>query len=241
MDMPTGRYTHKGPGESKIPSGTTYRNYPVDMVYFPGQYTGNQGAYTPVTARPLPPELLRLRGISARNMQEHYKLYQGYVHKTNEIRSLLRTVDRATANATYSPLRALKVEESYATNGAKLHELYFGNLGGPGGRPAQDLYDFIVRSFGSYEAWETDFKASGLAVRGWATLSFDPDDGFLHNYSMDAHNAGLVVHMIPLLVMDVYEHAYYMDYGTDRKGYIEAFFQNIDWAAVEARLHALKH
>lgn len=191
-----------------------------------------------ITPRPLPPGLLCLWGISARNIQEHYKLYQGYVNKTNEIRSLLRTVDRATANATYSPLRELKVEESYAFNGVKLHELYFSNLGGMGGRPFGILYEAIVRCFGSYEAWEEDFKASGLAARGWVILSFDPDDGFLHNYFLDAHNAGLVLNMRPLLVMDVYEHAYYMDYGTDRRGYIEAFFQNINWEVVASRFRS---
>jgi len=194
---------------------------------------GTEGAYSPVTPRPLEPALLHLRGISAANIQEHHKLYQGYVNKTNEIRQALRTADRSTANATYSRLRALKVEESYATDGVRLHELYFDVLGGPGGRPGGALAEAIRCSFGSHEAWEVDFKASGLAVRGWVTLSYDYIDRSLHNYSLDAHNAGPVVHAMPLLVMDVYEHAYYMDYGTDRRGYIEAFFQNINWRFVE--------
>lgn len=195
-------------------------------------FYGPAGAFTPVSPRPLRPELLRLKGISARNIQEHYKLYQGYVQKTNEIRNLLRTADRSTANATYSTLRALKVEESYATDGVKLHEMFFDSLGGPGGRPDGVIYGAIERNFGSYQFWETDFKASGLAVRGWVTLAYDIDDHSLHNYSLDAHNAGVITRMWPVLAMDVYEHAYYLDYGTDRKAYIEAFFQNINWSFV---------
>ncbi|WP_051276283.1 superoxide dismutase [Desulfovirgula thermocuniculi] len=194
--------------------------------------------YNAITPKPLPSELLHLRGISSYNMQEHYKLYQGYVNKTNEIRTLLKATERAAANATYSPFRELKVEESYAYNGVKLHELYFGNLGGAGGHPPRALQEAMVNSFGSLEAWEEDFKACGLAARGWAVLAFDPDDGLLHNYTLDAHNVGLILNMKPLLVMDVYEHAYYMDYGTDRRGYIEAFWQNINWDAVLMRFRS---
>lgn len=192
----------------------------------------------PLTPKPLPPELLSLRGISSYNIQEHYKLYQGYVNKTNEIRALLMSADRAAANATYSSFRELKVEESYAYNGVKLHELYFGNLGGAGGRPPSDFQEALVRSFGSLEVWEEDFKACGLAARGWVVLAFDPDNGLLHNYLLDAHNVGLILNMKPLLVMDVYEHAYYMDYGTNRRGYIEAFWQNINWEAVLRRFYS---
>lgn len=195
-------------------------------------YVFLEETYAPVQARPLRQVLLRLRGISAQNIQEHYKLYTGYVNKTNEIRNLLKTASRAEANATYSRIRELKAEESYATNGVKLHELFFDNLGGPGGQAPSPLAEAIARSFGSYQFWEEDFKAAGLAMRGWAVLTWDKDYRTLHNYSLDAHNLGLVARMEPLLIMDVYEHAYYMDYGTDRKGYIEAFFMNIDWRTV---------
>ncbi|WP_243113717.1 superoxide dismutase [Desulfofundulus salinus] len=231
----TGRYASKRHLQEEHMAGDRQIVHVGDMDYPP-----SGGAFTPVRAKPLPPELLRLRGISARTIQEHYKLYDGYVNKTNEIRNRLRTVDRASANSTYSPLRELKVEESYATNGVKLHELYFGNLGGPGGRPTGALYEAIVFSYGSYEFWENDFKASGLASRGWVILSYDQDDGFLHNYSADAHNVGIFVRTQPILVLDVYEHAYYIDYGTDRRSYIEAFFQNINWAAAGARFQALQ-
>lgn len=156
-------------------------------------------------------------------------MYRGYVNKTNEIRNLLRTADRTAANPNYSQIRELKAEESYTTNGAKLHELFFDNLGGPGGQAPEPLYIAINRSFGSYQFWEEDFRATGLSMRGWAILAWDRDYKSLHNYSLDAHNLGVISGVEPLLVMDVYEHVYYMDYGTNRKEYINAFFLNIDW------------
>lgn len=181
-----------------------------------------------------------MEGISQRQVDEHYSiLYKGYVTKVNEIRAGLETVDRSKANQTYSALRALKTEESFALNGVKLHEAYFDNLGGKGGRATGKILELIVRDFGSYEAWEADFKASGIAARGWVVLAYDLDDGRLHNYSSDAHNQGGIWSAVPLLVLDTYEHAYGIDYGVKRPPYIEAFMKNIDWAEVNARLAKL--
>ncbi|MGI6603590.1 MAG: superoxide dismutase [bacterium] len=184
--------------------------------------------------RPLP--YSDLPGLSARQLAEHYKLYLGYVNKTNEIWDLLQTVDRQSANSTYSPYRELKLEETFALNGVKLHELYFANLGGSGGPPTGEISFFIQRDFGSASSWTTDFRALGLAARGWGILALDINDRTLHNFLLDAHNVGGIQRSVPLLVLDVYEHAYLLDYGTNRAHYLDAFFYNIDWQEVNRRL-----
>ncbi|WP_026486293.1 superoxide dismutase [Caldanaerobius polysaccharolyticus] len=179
---------------------------------------------------------LVLKGISQKALTEHYKLYEGYVNKTNEIWDKLLTADRTKANATYSEYRELKLEESYSLDGVKLHELYFENLGGPGGMPVGLISHMIAASFGSFEAWKEDFIACGISSRGWTVLCFDPIDLKLHNYLQDLHNHGIIVRTAPLLVMDTYEHAYFIDYGTDKKGYIKAFMDNIKWSEVNKRV-----
>jgi len=175
-----------------------------------------------------------LQGISKRQMSEHHDvLYAGYVRKTNEIRSKVKAADLAEANPTFSLIRELKLEESFAVNGVKLHEGYFDNLGGDG-VPSGTILDLIKEDFGSYEDWEREFKALGIASRGWVILAYDWDDGKLHNYLCDFHNQGGVWSCTPLLILDVYEHAYFLDYATARKSYIEAFMKNVDWTFVDS-------
>lgn len=173
-----------------------------------------------------------LKGLSEKQLSEHHDvLYAGYVKKISEIEEKLKNVDLSSANGTYSDLRELKMEETFALNGVKLHEGYFENMipEGQGARGKGQVFDMIERDFGSYETWEKEFKAMGLAARGWVVLGYDLDEGRLKNILCDSHNQGGVWNMIALLIMDVYEHAYFLDYATARKTYIEAFFQNIDW------------
>ncbi|MBT9171885.1 MAG: Superoxide dismutase (Fe) [Syntrophomonadaceae bacterium] len=178
-----------------------------------------------------------MTGFSERQLTEHHGvLYKGYVLKLNEIRKLQLTVEHSKANQTYSDLRALKIEETFALNGIKLHEAYFDNLGGKGGKATGPAYSLLERDFGSFERWESDFKATGLAVRGWVVLSYDLDYGALYNYGSDSHNLGPIWNAVPVLVMDTYEHAYMIDYGVKRAPYIEAFMNNIDWEVVNERL-----
>ena len=175
----------------------------------------------------------KLDGLSEKQLSEHHDvLYAGYVKKVNEIRSKLMNVDKTTTNATYSDLRELKVEESFALNGVKLHEGYFDNMGGKGGKASGDVGKWIESDFESYEKWEEEFRALGIAARGWVVLAFDLDDGMLHNYICDVHNQGGIWNCVPLLILDVYEHAYFIDYGTGRKSYIETFMKNIDGSVV---------
>lgn len=177
-----------------------------------------------------------LNGISQRTMEEHYELYKGYIAKTNEIQEKLATVDRASANQTFSDLRALRVDLSFATGGVKNHEIYFGHLGGKGGAPTGRVAELIGRDYPSTDAFLTDFKASGLAARGWVWLAYDHDWNTLTTVLGDAQNTFPLWNATPILALDVYEHAYWIDYGRARAKYIEAFFNNLDWNAVNANL-----
>jgi superoxide dismutase, Fe-Mn family len=177
-----------------------------------------------------------LNGISQRTQEEHYELYKGYVAKTNEIQKKLDTVDRSTANQIFSDLRSLRVDLSFAIGGVKNHEIFFGHLGGKGGTPLAKTAELIARDFPSYDAWLADFKASGLAARGWVWLAYDHDLNTLTTVVGDAQNTFPLWNATPVLAMDVYEHAYWLDYGRLRAKYIEAFFNNLDWGVVEQNL-----
>jgi Fe-Mn family superoxide dismutase len=182
--------------------------------------------------RPLRPALFELDGISRAAVEAHYKLYQGYVAKRNEILGLLADVDLESANQAYSALRALKVDLSFAIGGIKNHEIYFDHLGGDGGEPQGAIRELIERDFGSVDAWRADLKATGMAARGWAWTAYDWDERRLFNYLGDAQNTFPVWNASPLVALDVYEHAYFLDYQTDRASYIDVFFANLDWGVV---------
>lgn len=173
-----------------------------------------------------------IEGISLKTLTEHFKLYEGYVKKTNEIRGKIETADKATPNVTYSEIGELKRQETFAVNGMKLHEVYFSGLGGSG-KPEGKVADMIIRDFGSIENWVADMTTAGLSSRGWVITAYDLDEKMLRNYSADAHNLGTVYGCVPVIALDVYEHAYFMDHGTNRKAYIEAFFKNLDWGEID--------
>ena len=182
--------------------------------------------------RPLKRSLLELDGISRAAVEAHYKLYEGYVAKRNEILGLLADVDLGSANQAYSAFRALKVDLTFAIGGIKNHEVYFDQLGGDGGDPQGAIRDLIERDFGSIDAWRADLKATGMAARGWAWMAYDWDERRLFNYLGDAQNTFPVWNATPLIALDVYEHAYFLDYQTDRASYIDVFFANLDWSVV---------
>jgi Fe-Mn family superoxide dismutase len=191
-----------------------------------------------IVARELKPALFELDGISRQTIEAHYKLYQGYVAKRNEILGRLAGVDLAAANQTYSELRELKVELTFAIGGIKNHELYFEHLGGVGGEPKGAFGALVTRDFGSVDAWRADLKATGIAGRGWAWTAYDWDEGRLFNYIGDAQNTFPVWNASPLVGLDVYEHAYFIDYGTDRPAYIDAFFANLDYSVIDGWVEA---
>jgi Fe-Mn family superoxide dismutase len=154
------------------------------------------------------------------------------VNQRNEILEKLAAADRRGAHQVHSELRALKVELSFAIGGVKNHQIYFEHLGGSGGDPKGPVADLIMRDFGSAEAWRADLKATGMAGRGWAWTAYDWDEGRLFNLIGDAENAFPIWNATPLVALDVHEHAYFLDFQTDRGAYIDAFFDNLDWAVV---------
>jgi superoxide dismutase, Fe-Mn family len=185
-----------------------------------------------IKPRELKPALLELNGISRAAVEAHYRLYEGYVNKRNEILGKLADADASAANQVYSDVRALKVDLTFAIGGIKNHELYFEHLGGDGGDPGGVVARLIDRDFGSVAAWRDDLTATGMAARGWAWTAYDWDEGRLFNYIGDAQNTFPVWNATPLVALDVYEHAYFLDYQTDRASYIAAFFDNLDWNVV---------
>jgi len=181
-----------------------------------------------------------LKGISDQQIEYHFEThYKGYVTKINEVWEKMQTVDRSKANQNFSDYRALKVEESFNYMGVVLHELYFENIkGAKGSAPSAKLAEHINKNFGSFDKWKEDFKACGIALRGWAVLVYDLTSGRLINNGLDAHNVYGLLNTIPLVVLDVYEHAYYTDQGPKRPPYIDAFFENVDWNVVNKRFDA---
>lgn len=186
-----------------------------------------------IQAKTFSDSLFSLDGISKNTIEEHLKLYQGYVKKTNEILEKLNVVDLTSANQVYSDVRELKVELSFALGGIRNHEIYFGHLGkGTTQKPEGKLLERIEKDFGSYENWINDLKATGMAARGWVWLAYNRDLKKLFNFIGDSQNTYSVWNSIPILAMDTYEHAYFIDYGTDRKSYIEAFIGNLNWDVI---------
>ncbi len=155
------------------------------------------------------------------------------MNKKNEIEEKLAPLqqggDVSSANQSFSELRALKDGETFATNGVYLHEWYFDVLGGDG-KPTGPLADALAVQHGSLENFITYFTACGMAARGWAVLAYDTHDRALKVFTGDAHNQGGVWGALPIIVLDVYEHAYFIDYGSDRKAYIAAFMAQLNWA-----------
>ena len=184
-----------------------------------------------------------LDGISRQTMEDHYKLYQGYAKKANECRSLLKEFDYAEieGNQVYSQLRAVSIDYTFALLGYKNHDLYFGHLGGDGGDDPQGaIGDLIENEYpGGVQMWKQAVRKAASSARGWVMLDYDLNDGSLFNYIMDTQNLWAVYNMVPVLALDVYEHAYARDFGATpdgRKAYVDAFFRNVNWDHVNRQL-----
>ena len=174
--------------------------------------------------------------VSKRLFDEHQKLYAGYIGKMNEINTALANdPNRAAANATYSEYRGLKKGETFALNGVILHELYFENMGDSPKHMGAATTDLLTRFFGGADEWKADFIACALSARGWCITGYDQRQGVIRNFAQDAHDDGVITMAHPIIALDMYEHAYFMDYGTDKAGYIAKFINNIDWSVVEER------
>lgn len=181
--------------------------------------------------------LIGMPGFSKEALELHFKLYQGYVTNTNLILDLLSQYAADGKDRT-PPYAELKRRLMWEYDGMRLHEDYFNNLGGKGSAldSSDPLVKRIEKDFGSFEKWKKDFIATG-AMRGigWAVLYLDPISGRLVNAWINEHDKGHLAGGDPILIMDVFEHAYLPDYGLDRMKYIEAFFNNVNWFVVSSR------
>lgn len=181
--------------------------------------------------------LIGMQGFSDRLLNNHFTLYQGYVTNTNKVLETFAQLlkDDKMGTPEFGELRR---RFGWEFDGMRLHEYYFENLGGKapidkGGRLAKKL----VEDFGSFEAWEKEFRAvGGMRGIGWAVLYQDPANGKLINFWINEHDTGHPAGGNPLLIMDVFEHAYMVDYDTKKPGYIDAFLKNVNWPVVEGRL-----
>ncbi len=181
--------------------------------------------------------LLGMAGFSDTLLKNHFTLYSGYVANTNKAADLLAAMakDGKTGTPEYAEL---KRRFGWEFNGMRLHELYFGNLSKAGSKPdaAPKLARALAQEFGSADAWEKDFRATG-AMRGigWTVLYYDPAGKRLFNMWINEHDSGHPAGCTPLIVMDVFEHAFMTDYGLKRADYIAAFFKGLNWKEAEAR------
>jgi Fe-Mn family superoxide dismutase len=182
-------------------------------------------------------KLIGMPGFSDALLNNHFTLYQGYVTNTNKVMDALSAMlkDDQVATPQYAEL---KRRLGWEFNGMRLHELYFENLGGKDGLDKSGkLASRLAVEFGSLEAWEKDFRSTGsMRGIGWAVLYQDNMSGRLFNQWISEHDGGNPAGCNPLLVMDVFEHAYMPDYGLKRAAYIDALFKNIYWVVVEKRI-----
>jgi Fe-Mn family superoxide dismutase len=183
--------------------------------------------------------LIGMKGFSEQLLKNHFALYQGYVVNTNK---LIEALNLALKEGKVGTIEYAEIKRRFGWefNGMRLHEYYFSNMTKENVEidKGSKLYEKLLEDFGSYENWEKDFKATG-AIRGigWSILYYDPMVGKLFNSWINEHDVGHLSGAIPILVMDVFEHAYMIDYGLKRVDYIEAFFKVIDWNVVAKRFN----
>jgi len=182
-------------------------------------------------------KLIGMQGFSDTLLKNHFTLYQGYVTNSNKVLDILGQMLKEDKSAT-PEFAELKRRLGWEFNGMRLHEYYFGNLGGnaPLDRNGK-LAKKLAEDFGSVESWEKDFRAVG-AMRGigWAVCYQDTNNGKLINFWINEHDVSHPAGCNPILILDIFEHAFMIDYGLKRADYIESFFGNIDWQAAETRL-----
>lgn len=181
--------------------------------------------------------LLGMKGFSDTLLNNHFTLYQGYVTNTNKLLDTLGAMLKEDKAGTPG-YAELKRRLGWEFNGMRLHEYYFENLGGKAPlNKSGKLGSKVVDEFGSYESWEKDFRSTAtMRGIGWVILYQDVQGGRLINQWVNEHDVGHPAGCIPILVLDVFEHAFMIDYGLKRADYIESFFGNINWVAAEGRL-----
>jgi superoxide dismutase, Fe-Mn family len=185
-------------------------------------------------------DLSGLQGISDATLEMHFGLYEGYVKNTNLLNERLAEIREAGKAAGADPSYAELVRRlGFEYNGMRLHELYFDNMSKrPGEIGTGRLYNALGEAYGGFDAWKKDFMAvGGMRGVGWAIAYCDTTNGQITNHWISDHENGNVAGFVPIVVLDVWEHAFIKDYKPAERGkYIEAFFANLDWKACEGRL-----
>jgi len=185
--------------------------------------------------------LLNIQGLSDKLLKNHLALYQGYAVNANKLADKLSGLLKSGDDLATPEFAELKRRFSWEWNGLRLHEYYFENIknNSSGLRKISKLYKKLTESFVNYETWEKDFRAvSMMRGIGWAIAYYDPLNNRIFNTWITEHDTGHLCGAIPLLVMDVFEHAYMTDYGIKKADYLEAFFKAIDWDIASKRFEA---
>ena len=191
-----------------------------------------------VTGKPKALKYEELKGFLSKDQlaPHHQAHYGGALKSLLQVETDLETADRSKANANYFAIRELKREQVHAMNSVLLHELYFDGLSAAPGDPGEAAQNALKKRFGSVDTWLEDFRASALAARGWAILCQQPANGRPYNVITDVHDVGPLVSGIPLVIIDCYEHAFYVDYRNKKGDYVAAFPKFIDWTEIERRV-----
>jgi superoxide dismutase, Fe-Mn family len=179
----------------------------------------------------------KIKGLSENQLKAHFTLYQGYVKKLNEIEQKLGTVDKSAPNYSYNDYSELKRREPVAYNGTFLHEAYFDNLGGEGTTPPEALKKACTESFGSWDNYITDVRAAAGSAHGWVLTVYGYADMKVRNVLVQSeHHVGLFMDTAVLVAVDVWEHAYFMDYGTKKPDYLTSVINGLNWDAIGKRV-----
>lgn len=178
--------------------------------------------------------------VSRKQFEDHIALYEGYVTMTNSADKALATQSElSTANASGGHFRGWKKSETYAINGVILHELYFQSLGSEIGTPGRNMQKLAENYFGGIDKWKEAFTACAKSSRGWCILAYEQRTATCRNILIDTHDEGHIATALPILVLDMYEHAYFLDYGKDKASYINRFLSNIPWQTIEKHAGAV--
>lgn len=187
-----------------------------------------------------PKDYSRLFGntaFSKPQLEAHLKLYEGYVKKLAEISERLEKADRAAANYSFGDYSELRRREPVAFNGVALHELYFDALDRPGGsEPSEEVKSELERGYGSWDGWLSDMKAAASSCHGWALVVWDPEAKKVRtNLVSSEHHVGLFANTRILMALDLWEHAYMIQYGLDKTAYLKALIESLDWGVIGER------
>lgn len=180
-----------------------------------------------------------LPGMTDRQVETHLGLYAGYVKKLNEIQDKLKTVEPTESNYSYGAFSELKRRETVAFNGSYLHQAYFENMSAQPGELMQNFKAAIEKSWGTWDKFVADIKGSAATTPGWVVLTKNQVDGMLHTYIMYEHHVGFPVQNNVVMALDCWEHAFAIDFGTDKAKYVENFLKVVDWQVVAQRFAAL--